>query len=174
MFDPLMFMMLHGIRVDQQSLANEKTKVRGQIEVKRSELEALITSKGHKPFSPTSSKQIMDYFYGTLGIKPYLNRKTGKPTSDDTAMARLFRKHRLPEAKLIQEIKNLEKLSGTYLEIEFDKDGRLRCAYNPRGTVTGRLSSGKTIHGTGMNNQNLDPRFRGFLIPDDDPREEVS
>lgn len=47
---------------------------------------------------------------------------------------------------------------------------RLRCAFNPSGTTSGRLSSGKTIFGTGTNMQNLprDPKvFKQFLMADD-------
>lgn len=50
--------------------------------------------------------------------------------------------------------------------MEFDDDGRMRGSYNPRGTKFGRLSSSKTIFGTGMNFQNLPQAFKKFLVPD--------
>ena len=58
------------------------------------------------------------------------------------------------------------KLKGTYLEIVFDKDDRMRCTYNPRGTKFGRISSSKTIFETGMNMQNLPEEFAGFRVSD--------
>ena len=118
------------------------------------------------PFNPGSFKQCMEYFYDHKGIAPYTNRKTGKPTTDDKAMARIFRKFELPEARLVQECRSLGKLLGTYLEVEYDSDKRLRCFYDPRGTTSGRLSSSKTIFDKGLNFQNLDPRFKSFLVPD--------
>ena len=63
--------------------------------------------------------------------------------------------------------KRLELLNSS-LSVDIDKDGRLRCSYNIRGTWTGRLSSGETIFRTGMNMQNIDARFREFLVPDPD------
>jgi len=72
----------------------------------------------------------------------------------------------LYEATLVQDIRGMRKMIGTYLDMDYDKDGRLRCSYNPRGTKFGRLSSAKTIFGTGMNMQNLPLEFKGFLVPD--------
>ena len=59
------------------------------------------------------------------------------------------------------------KLKGTYLDITFDADSRMRCSYNPRGTKFGRISSSKTLFQTGMNMQNLPEEFAGFLVADD-------
>jgi DNA polymerase I-like protein with 3'-5' exonuclease and polymerase domains len=67
----------------------------------------------------------------------------------------------------VQEIRGLQKLYGTYLNLEFDADFRLRASYNPRGTKFGRLSSSKTIFGTGTNFQNLPQEFKKFLVADD-------
>src|SRR3990172_7827166 len=83
-------------------------------------------------FNPLSPKQCIAYFYGTKGLKPYINRKTSKPTCDDTALSRIFRRTGMKEAKLIQEIRVLDKLLGTYMELELDEDKRLRCFYNVR------------------------------------------
>lgn len=47
-----------------------------------------------------------------------------------------------------------------------DTDSRLRCSFNPVGTNTGRLSSSKTIFGTGGNLQNLPKKFSIFLKAD--------
>jgi DNA polymerase-1 len=42
----------------------------------------------------------------------------------------------------------------------------MRGSYNPRGTKFGRLSSSKTIFGTGTNFQNLPQEFKKFLVAD--------
>lgn len=163
LFDPLLYMMLRGIKIDQDGLARTKQRVEAELE----ERENALKDCAEWEFNPSSPKQCQEYFYVTKHIKPYTSRKTGRITTDDKALARIIRRYNLPEARLAQEIRNLRKLIGTYLDISFDTDGRLRCSYNPRGTTTGRLSSSKTILGTGMNQQNLDPRFRTFLVADD-------
>ena len=122
-----------------------------------------------------SSLQCQDYFYEKLGIPPFMKynktTKKSKPTMDEKALQRLSQGtlNRPPykEASLIQQIRKDRKLNGTYLNITFDEDERFRCAYNLRGTTTGRLSSTKTINNTGMNHQNLPQAFRTFVVPDE-------
>ena len=161
-YEPLLYMMRRGLKVNMADLALTKESVRGEIEKKTTELKNVADYE----FNPRSSKQVMEYFYIHKGIKPYVSRTSGKPTSDDKAMARIVRRYNFPEARLVQEIRRLNKLDGTYLEIQFDPDNRLRTSYNPRGTKYGRLSSSETIFGTGTNMQNLHPGFKGFLISD--------
>ncbi len=161
-FDPCLYMMSRGIQLDTDVLNTTKEQVKGEFEAKIKELEAASDYE----FNPNSPKQCVEYFYGHKGISPYTDRKTRKPTTDDKAMSRIFRKFELPEARLVQEARALRKLLGTYLEVEYDADRRLRCFYDPRGTTSGRLSSSKTIFDKGLNYQNLDPRFKQFLVPD--------
>ena len=162
LFPCLLYMMQRGVRVDMEKLEETKKDVASRI----LDRENRLRDVSEREFNPTSPKQCQEYFYVTKGIKPYVSRQTGRPTTDDKAMSRIYRRHRLPEAKLVQEIRALRKLSGTYLEADIDKDSRVRCSYNPRGATTGRLSSSKTIFGTGMNLQNLHPEFKGFLVSD--------
>jgi uracil-DNA glycosylase len=162
MFPSLLYMMIRGFGIDTERLQATKIEVEAKIKEKQDELDKVADH----PFNISSPKQVQNYFYLEKGIKPYISRTTGRPTTDDKAMSRIYRRYNLPEAKLVQEIRALSKLHGTYLEVKFDKDGRIRCSYNPRGATTGRLSSSKTIFGTGMNLQNLHPDFKGFLVAD--------
>jgi len=168
---PCMYMMERGIKVDREKLTEESKNVANRME----ELGEEINVRCGQDINPNSPKDLQTYFYIKLGITPYTKLNTQKKsviTCDDKALQRLARgtatRKGLPEARLIQEWKGLSKLRGTYLEITFDTDNRLRCSYNPRGTRFGRLSSSKTIFDTGMNMQNLDPRFLGFLVADED------
>lgn len=162
MIEPLTYMMTVGMKVDRERLEETKEQVKKRLQ----KAEADLVSVSEREFSPYSPKQCIEYFYVTKGIKPYISHKTGRPTTDDKAMARIVRRYNLPEARLVQETRTLRKLLGTYLEVGIDKDNRIRCSYNIRGTVTGRLSSSQTIFGTGMNIQNLHPAFKGFLVAD--------
>lgn len=162
LFDPLMYMMAHGIKVNIERLDETRTEAKALLEKRTLELREVA----EWDFNPASPKQCQEYFYGTKGIKPYVSIKTGQPTTDDKAMARIVKRFNLPEARLVQEIRKLNKLISNYLEVRFDSDGRVRCSYNPRGTTTGRLSSSETVFGTGLNFTNLDPRFKDFLEAD--------
>lgn len=166
LFPVLMYMQTRGVKVNKANLDQTKLEIIAEQKEKQKELDELCG----RPLNVDSPKQCQTYFYDTLGIKPYLN-KQGKPTVDDLALQRLVRgvagRPGLRQAKLVQEIRGLGKLYGTYLNMEFDADGRMRGSYNPRGTKFGRLSSSKTIFGTGMNFQNLPDEFKKFLVADD-------
>jgi DNA polymerase I-like protein with 3'-5' exonuclease and polymerase domains len=170
LYNPLMYMMSRGIRVDHNRLKETRSK----IEQKLVEIEKDITERCGRWVNPNSPKEVANYFYVEKGISPYTkyNKKTGKSavTTDDKALQRIAKgtaaRKGYFEAKLMQDYRGLRKLKGTYLDITFDKDNRLRCSYNPRGTRFGRLSSSMTVFGTGMNLQNLPEEFSGFLCAD--------
>lgn len=159
-FPSLYYMMVRGVKVDATALAKTQKHVDGLIEAKEKELAKVADY----PFNPASAKQVLQYFYIHKDIKPYINMKTKKPTVDDYALQRLWRTHHLQEAKIMQEIRRLNKLKGTYYDVEYDEDSRIRTTYTTTPT-TGRLSSTKTVFDTGMNMQNLDPEFKHFIVP---------
>jgi DNA polymerase-1 len=160
---PLSFMMTRGLRVDREALKETHEKVSLDIDEKSEELTKLCGIS----LNPGSPKQMQQYFYGILGLPIYT--KKGKATTDDKALARIVRKggRGSKEAKLCQEIRRLRKLKSSYLDVTVDEDNRIRCFYKPRGTRNGRTSSAQTIFGTGLNLQNLDPRFKSFIVPDE-------
>lgn len=170
LYEPLIYMMTAGLAIDNERLTNTKI----QIEKELKELQLEINERCGRPLNPNSSDDCKKYFYIERGIPAYTKRgnKPGQSivTCDDKALQRIAKgtsnRKGLYEAKLIQRFRGLQKLKGTYLEIDFDRDGRLRCAYNPRGTKFGRLSSGKTVFDTGMNMQNLPAEFKGFIVAD--------
>src|SRR5258708_16089254 len=164
-FEPLMFMMTRGIKVDFDALEVTKRDILKEITDATAELHRRVG----RELNPLSPKQVQAYSYIERGVEPYTG-KDGKITSDDKALARIGRRTTkrpgMREARLIQTIRGLNKLYSSYLDINFDTDGRLRCAYNPRGTKFGRLSSSETVFGTGTNQQNLPPAFKKFLVSD--------
>jgi len=160
---PILFMTALGLHVSRDEITAANYDLNNEIE----QLEAELDACSEKKFNPNSTKQCAEYFYGLKKIKPYINHKTGNITTDDMALSRIYRKTGLPEAKYVQDIRNKKKLKSTYMEVEFDSDGRLRCSWNTIGTWTRRFSSSKTIAGTGMNLQNIDPRFKRFIVQED-------
>lgn len=167
LMEVLQFMQTRGMKVNHELLNETKREIIEQQKAKQAELDELV---GH-PLNVNSSKQCASYFYVELGINPIVSPKTKKVTTDDMAMQRLVRgtakQPGIRQAKLVQEIRGFSKLYGTYLDISFDDDDRMRGSYNPRGTKFGRLSSSKTVFDTGMNFQNLPPEFKKFLVADD-------
>lgn len=161
-FRPLMYMMVHGLRVNVARLVEQKEEAKDLLKQREADLRQVA----EWDFNPGSPKQCQEYFYGTKGLKPYTSIKTGGITTDDKAMARIAKRYNLQEARLVQEIRGLRKLISNYLDVRYDHDERIRCSYNPRGTTTGRLSSSETVFGTGLNFTNLDPRFKDFLEAD--------
>lgn len=161
----LSFMQTRGIKVDHTALQQTRTEILKSAATKQEELNGLCG----RELNVNSPNECKKYFYIELGIPPYYNE--GSVTVDDLALQRLSRgtakRPGLRQAKLVQEIRGLQKLDGTYLNLEFDADGRMRCSYNPRGTKFGRLSSSKTIFGTGTNMQNLPQEFKKFLVADE-------
>jgi DNA polymerase-1 len=166
LFQPLLYMQTKGIRVNKEKLEEKRLELNGEIIAKQAELNELCG----RELNVNSPKDCIKFFYLEKDVQPYTNRKTGKPTCDDLALQRLAKgtasRKGLPEARVAQQLRGLLKLRGTYISIEFDADGRLRCSVNPRGTWTGRISTSKTVFGTGMNLQNLPLAFKYFLVPD--------
>jgi len=155
--DPLLWMMTAGVPIDIDQLTVMKERVIKEIAETVEELHSIAETE----FNPASSQQVIKYFYEVKGVKPYLNR--GRRTCDDKALSRIARRDNLPEARILQKWRHLDKLRSTYLELVYDPDKKLRCFYQLKGTKSARLSSTKTLKGTGLNMQNLDPAFKKFL-----------
>jgi len=166
LFEPLIFMQSRGLKVNFENLEKTKIDITAAIDRAQEELNTLCG----RELNANSPKQVANYLYIEKGIPAYYN-KNGGVTTDDKTLQRIARgtakRAGLREARLIQDIRGYVKLYGTYLDIDFDTDGRLRCVYNPRGTKFGRLSSSATVFGTGTNLQNLPQEFKAFIVPDD-------
>lgn len=166
MIHPCMFMQTSGIRLNLEKMNQMKVDAEAKIAELTKELNERGKKRTGNPFfelNPNSPKQLKDYFYVTCSYHPY--RKKGSITTDDTAIKRLIGKG-CREAELVKEIRHWSKLLGTYLNVKLDKDNRIRGALNVAGTKTGRLSSSKTIFGTGMNMQNQPYSMRGLMYVD--------
>ena len=161
LIEPIMFMYKRGIKVDIEGLAKAKKVAKEKEAELLTEFEVLCPG-----VNPNSPKQMIQEFYVRLGYKPFYNRE-GTITTDVNALKKLIRSGS-KEATALMGLRKVRKMIGTYYEMTFDEDNRLRCSMNPIGTKTGRLSSRQTIYGTGGNLQNLPYDMREFLIADTD------
>ena len=160
LIEPLIFMQARGIQVDVEGLKEAKKIAEAELQKLQQEFEALAPG-----VSPSSPKQLCSYFYETLGLPVYTSLITHKPTTDALALKRLARKG-IKAAQILLQTRKLDKLINTYFNMKFDSDNRLRCSFNPVGTTTGRLSSSRTIFGTGGNMQNLPPIMKKHMLAD--------
>jgi len=170
LFRPLLYMMARGILIDEAALAEHRKEARET----RDRLQTKLNELCGFALNVSSPMQCKKFFYDIMKYKPQTKKskdpKTGQRkesiSTDDKAMKRLIRLYNSEEAKLVTQIRKYRKLIGTYLEVNYDSDKRLRCSFNMAGTSTGRLSSSETIFGTGTNLQNLPKSFKKFLIAD--------
>lgn len=157
---PLAYMMERGIKIDVKGMHDAYVKQGRIIEDEERTLNILAG----QPLNARSPAQLVKYFYKQCRIKPY--RKGGKPTTDETALKRISRLG-YKEASQILKIRGLTKERSTYLDInKVDKDGRMRCSYNPAGTRYSRISSSKSIFGTGNNLQNQPHNILKYFLAD--------
>jgi len=129
-----------------------------------------------------SPKQMQDFFYRQMGLKP-LHSKTGGVTTNDAALRTLGSREPIlwPIVRKISELRSLGVFHSTFVMAGLDSDRRMRCSFNIAGTETYRFSSTKNAFGTGMNMQNIPkggetadledalelPNIRELFIPDE-------
>jgi uracil-DNA glycosylase family 4 len=163
---PLICMSEKGISIDVEEMMKERDSISKSIEEKTEELNTIVGFE----INHNSPKQLMEYFYNKLHLKPYKKRNTKGQwveTADEDAMKRLARKG-YKEARIILDLRRANKRLSTYLNIgKIDTDGRYRSSYKPVGTETGRISSGETIFGTGGNQQNWPHSLLRFFLFDE-------
>lgn len=160
LLEPLVFIGERGIRMDTEGLLTAAKDAEERIATLEGRLRELV---GDATFNWRSVVQLKKYFYGTLGLRRYTRR--GAVTTDDKALKRMAAKG-IGEAELLLELRHVSKLHGTYYTMQLDSDGRLRCSFNPVGTKQGRISSSKTIFGTGGNLQNQPSDMKKLMLAD--------
>lgn len=163
---PLLYMMERGIRIDVSGMLKEQKEIEIYI---NKESERLNEKVGFK-LNYNSPKQLKEYFYTSLNLKPY-KKRNGKgqwvTTCDENAMKRIARKG-YKEARIILDLRRANKRKSTYLNIgKVSPDGRMHCSYKPVGAETGRISSGEDIFGKGGNAQNVPHDLLKFYLFDE-------
>lgn len=118
-----------------------------------------------------SAPALCDWLYNATGLAlPPQYNDEGNLTAGADALLALLRKapdNRRRDA--IRAILRIRHLAGRLevLRAGTDPDGRVRCAYNPVGTVTGRLACYTSPTGSGFNLQTLTESLRRLVIADD-------
>lgn len=113
-----------------------------------------------KPFVPwRSDKCVKEYLYKTLSLKPKINAKTGRVSSDKRALASLYRQTNNEAVSAIRHLKACSTLLSGFLKLERSQATTIHPSFNVHGTNSGRLSSSKP------NMQNQPPAARAIYVP---------
>lgn len=158
LLEPLIYMMLRGLKIDEKAIAELKSTLDGKINEKESSI-----SKQTSGVNLNSPKQLMSLAYDTMKLKPIISK--GKISMNAKALSKLAIKNEFFAD--IAELRKDKKLLSTYLNTPLDGiDNRLKCSFNSTGTETGRLSSSKSVFGSGTNLQNFPKHIRNIVIPE--------
>jgi DNA polymerase I-like protein with 3'-5' exonuclease and polymerase domains/uracil-DNA glycosylase len=155
LFWPVLRTMNYGIRVAAAKRGEFAMRLSDEIAARE---QWLIDVIGH-PLNPASPLQMQELFYGQLGFKPIINRKSGTVTCDDEALGKLADREPLvrPLVRKVLELRSLNVYLSTFVNAPLDSDGRIRCSFNIAGTETYRFSSSKNAFSSGLNLQNIPP-----------------
>lgn len=169
LLEPLWEISRKGMRVSKEKMELVKISCEEAIKLKGDQLEVLAGV----PVNVMSGAQVGKFLNGQLGLPILAKTPTGQAKWDDYTLADLDLVAKTEMQKgaiaIIRDIRKNRSLISKFVDITYDADGRMRCHYNPAGTVTGRLSS-RAFYPTrtGANLQNIprDKRVRSVFVPD--------
>ena len=191
--DAVLFMQAKGIRVDKEGVKSRAVELKNELATLLKEFQAkageVTFTKQLKAgpvtktniVNPSSTDDMRAYFYGKLGIRPYLLK--GKPTLGEKALRKIIAagKKGVIEAKLAINIRSTKTILSNYFTLHKGhkhlldpEDQRIRCSFNLAGTSSGRWSSSAFLFNIGRNLHNLPKKaesdeenpFRKFLLAD--------
>lgn len=130
----------NGIMLDIDFLKKLSQQINSSIE----EIKEKIFKLAQEKFNINSTKQLKEIIYEKMEISPQGLKKT--KTGFSTASDELEKiKHLHPIIELIQDYRELNKLTSTYVDalpqLISKKDQRIHTSFNQTITATGRLSS---------------------------------
>jgi len=146
-------MMIRGVRIDRTMKDKLTLELIDALADRTDEIHALLGF----PLNIDSPKQMQNLFYTEMGLKPVMNKKTYRPTTDEKALIELAQREPLlrPLTNLISETRSVGVFLSTFLQMPLDHDQRMRCSFNVGGAETFRFSSSKDAFGSGGNLQNI-------------------
>lgn len=169
---PLLYCQIKGIKYDHQQAEVEKQKYLHKMQEVQTRVNCRANQYGIANINIGSPPQLCSLLYDKIGL-PVQHPKVGvrldrsRRTTNEEACLNLFKKY---DDSIVTDIlawRGFEK-RRQYCEITYDPDGRIRSSYNLVGTVTGRVSSSKTVSGSGYNLQTIPKSLRHLFRADDD------
>jgi len=130
-----------GVRIDVAALAKYGVTLDGELRALVAEICAYAT----EPLNLDSPRQLAEFLYGRLGLKPSGAKKTqsGQFSTDEKTLQKIVDDH--PVVRKILDYRACSKLKSTYVDklpqcID-PADGRVHTTFAQAFTETGRLSS---------------------------------
>ncbi len=149
----------YGVMFDVEEQKKMVVEYTAKIEKVKNEINVLC---GYS-INPGSPKQVKKLLYDELKFPVMVVKR--KVTVDEVALRKLEKRY--PNELILSKIikyRKVVKLVGMYLNIKVDKDNRMRTSWNASGTKGARISSSKTLSGTGLDLQNIPVgRSRGVV-----------
>lgn len=160
LFGPASEMCLRGFPVDEG--------VRGALaEECEREIEQ-VTKEFPKGFNPASWKQKLVFLKEKGYQIPKAKNSKGKyaESTNELSLKKLKLKHpKDPDLDNLIRFSKLNKALGSYVNIDYHEDGRMRFSLNIFGTETGRWSSNKDFLDKGFNAQTINKKYARFFVP---------
>lgn len=163
----LLEMRWRGVRVDVDRAQQASDAIAKRTELIQARLNELAGFQVSVNNANDSLTRLFDQFGLSYGRTP-----TGKPSFTKDTLAGTDH----PAVALVQEIRKLEKLRGTFIEsyiLGANVDGRVYCSFHPLrgesgGTRSGRFSSSNpNLQNVPSRDEELAPLIRGFFVPDE-------
>ena len=156
----IMAMEQRGIKIDLEYCSTLHRQLKSQQRDIQDEIYTIVG----RPLELSSPKQLGEYFYDQLRIKPTIETEGGSRSTNVKALAKITHPVGSKVAQLILNWRDLEKLDNTYVQSypKLQHKGRIHAHWNASGTITGRFS------GSSPNLQNI-PRkkeIRRLFVPD--------
>lgn len=131
----------YGILVESEKIKNVAKVLKEEV----IKILAKISNRANEDININSPKQLSNYLYNTLGIKPLKKNKRGFSTDEETLLdLRDFNPEYTEIIDDILKFRELNKFLTTYtinLLEYLTKDNKIHTTFKQTGTATGRLSS---------------------------------
>jgi uracil-DNA glycosylase family 4 len=143
---PATKLQLAGVPVD----VGRRNSIKANIRTRLSQLKGELTQQFGKEVNLNSPKQLQALLYIDMGLpQQYKRRKSKydqrKLTADAEALTRLSRITSNPLLSKILEVKKLEKLQNTFIDISVSPEGSVHTSYNITGATMLRQKKGLII-----------------------------
>lgn len=167
LFQPLLDLSLHGIRVDEIKRRKLLTRLLCDTIECEQQLQHIAGTRLHSK-TAISSKKVINYVKSLKLKVPRKRQTTGEfgDTMDEVAVRKLMQRSATfrPIGALVLRHRGAKKQAEFLDPKRIDKDGRFRSSYKFT-TDTGRFASSKNPRGTGANAQNIDRALRSLFVP---------
>jgi uracil-DNA glycosylase family 4 len=159
---PLVYMNQRGINIDPKEIASINKILKEQEKKINNEIKTMAG----KAVNIDSPAQVRGFIYNSKkNYKVYVDRKTKKPTVNETALIRLARQG-CEEANLILKAKKIKGTIGK-LNKSMLTNGRIHPCYNPVGNRYGKITSSSDIYSKGVDLEKIEDSYWSALTVDE-------